>query len=103
MTEPAGDGDATPCGEGNPVVDLRSQIAELNRKYDEAMETIAALGNGSTRSHVYVPRECEIQPFSGDVSKDGWLVDEFIEEVERVIRTLLKMPISYGLCSGGQP
>jgi hypothetical protein len=73
MSEWAGDGDAAPGDEGSPVVDLQLQITELNRKYDEAMATIAALGNGSTRS-----RECKIQPFSGDVSKDGWLVSWWV-------------------------
>lgn len=41
MSEPAGDGDAAPGGEDNPVIDLQSQIAKLNRKHDEAMATIA--------------------------------------------------------------
>lgn len=41
MSEPAGDGDAAPGGEDNPVIDLQSQIAKLNRKHDEAMATLA--------------------------------------------------------------
>lgn len=76
MSEPAGDGDAAAGGEGNPVVDLQPQIAELYRKHDEAMATIDALGNGQ-QGHMCMYLE--------SVFKDGWSVDEFIEEVERVI------------------
>ncbi len=35
-----------------------------------------------TGSYVYVPRERHIEPFSGDIDKDGRSVDEFIEEVK---------------------
>ena len=65
---------------------LRSQVQELSRKHDQAMATIAALGHEPRRSYVYVPRERTIQPFSGDIIKDGRSVDDFLEEVERVIR-----------------
>lgn len=41
----------------------------------------------AARSYVYIPRERQIQNFSGDYSKDGRDVGEFIEEVERVLRT----------------
>lgn len=34
---------------------------------------------------MYVPREHHIQPFSGDLVKDGRNVDEFIEELEIVL------------------
>ena len=71
---------------------LRSQVRELSRKHDQAMATIAALGNEPRRSYVYVPRERTIQPFSGDIIKDGRSIDEFIEEVERVIRARDQIP-----------
>ncbi|XP_028290920.1 uncharacterized protein LOC114454569 [Gouania willdenowi] len=65
------------------IEQLQGQLSELSEKHEKAMETIATL---SHRSYVYVPRERQIQPFSGDPIKDGRSVDEFIEEVERVIR-----------------
>lgn len=46
------------------------------------MAEIAHLSREPPRSCIYVPREHHIQPFSGDFNKD---VDEFIEEVERVL------------------
>ncbi len=49
------------------------------------MEAIATVNNGSNKSYVYVPRERQIQPFSGDPVKDGRSVEEFIEKVDRVI------------------
>lgn len=72
--------------EGNPVTQLQSQILELGRRHDQVMSTLANMSNVSTRSYVYIPRERQIVPFSGDFSKDGQTVDEFIDEVERVIR-----------------
>lgn len=56
MSERAGYGNTAPGGEGNPVVDLQPQIAELYRKHDEAMATIAALGNGQ-QGHMSMYRE----------------------------------------------
>ncbi|KAL6489612.1 hypothetical protein MHYP_G00033530 [Metynnis hypsauchen] len=49
------------------------------------MTVISSLNTEPTRSYVYVPRERHISPFSGDIDKDGRSVEEFIEEVERVI------------------
>lgn len=60
---------------------LQSQIAELNRRHEAVLSNIA-----QTRSVVYIPREKQITPFSGEVSKDVNTVDEFIEEVERGMR-----------------
>lgn len=65
--------------------DMYEQIQELNRKHEETMAAIANLSREPTRSYIYVPRERHIQPFSGDLNKDGRYVDEFIEEVERVM------------------
>ncbi|XP_038143593.1 uncharacterized protein LOC119785194 [Cyprinodon tularosa] len=61
------------------------QLSELARRQDEVMTVISSLNTEPTRSYVYVPRERHISPFSGDIEKDGRSVDEFIEEVERVI------------------
>lgn len=84
------DGDSAAAGdhgdEGNPVTQLQSQILELGRRHDQVMSTLANMSNVSTRSYVYLPRERQIVPFSGDLSKDSQTVDEFIDEVERVIR-----------------
>lgn len=57
------------------------QVSEPRRLQAEAT------ANRAPRSYVYLPRERQIQNFSGDYSKDGRNVEEFIEEVERVLRT----------------
>lgn len=72
---------------GNPLVQLQTKINELSRKHDAVMSSIANMGNVPTRSVVYIPREKVIVPFSGEPAKDAYTVDEFIEEVERAIRT----------------
>lgn len=72
--------------EGNPVAELQSQILELGRRHDQVMSTLANMSNVASRSYVYIPRERQIVPFSGDYVKDGQSIDEFIDEVERVIR-----------------
>ncbi len=72
--------------EGNPVAELQSQILELGRRHDQVMSTLSNMSNVATRSYVYIPRERQIVPFSGDYVKDCQDVDEFIDEVERVIR-----------------
>ncbi len=71
---------------GNPVSQLQSQILELGRRHDEVMSALANMTNVHTRSYVYIPRERQIVPFSGDPGKDRQNVDEFIEELGRVIR-----------------
>lgn len=71
---------------GNPFLQLRSQIQELGRRHDQVMSTLASLSTVNTRSYVYIPRERQIVPYCGDPSKDCQTVDEFIEELERVIR-----------------
>lgn len=63
--------------------DLSAQIRELQSKHEEAMEAISALNQ---RSYVYVPRERHVAPFCGDVERDGRSVDDFVEEIERVLR-----------------
>lgn len=50
------------------------------------MSSISNLGDVQTRSIVYIPREKQIVPFSGERGKDVHTVDEFIEEVERGVR-----------------
>lgn len=73
---------AAPGGDaGNALGQLQSQIAELNRRHEAVLTNIA-----QTRSVVYIPREKQITPFSGEVGKDVNTVDEFIEEVERGMR-----------------
>lgn len=77
---------------GNDPSDVQAQIQELNKKHKEAMATIARLNKGPPKSYVYVPRERHISPFSGDLVTDGRSVDDFIEEVERVLRTRNQSP-----------
>ncbi len=74
-------GVASARGMGN----VQEQIQELSRQHAEAMAAIANLSRETTRSYLYVPRERHIHPFSGDLGKDNRNVDEFIEEVERVL------------------
>ncbi len=57
--------------EGNPVAKLQSQILELGRRHDQVMSTLANMSNVATRSYVYIPRDHQIVPFSGDYVKDG--------------------------------
>lgn len=83
MSEENGDINADSGGEAESLEQLQDRLIELSEKHDKAMETIASLSN---KSYVYVPRERQIQPFSGEPAKDGRSVDEFIEEVGRVIR-----------------
>lgn len=64
---------------------MQGQIQKLNRKHVEAMAAIANLSREPTRSYIYVPRDRHIQSFSGDFRKDARTVDEFIEELERVL------------------
>lgn len=71
---------------GNPISELQSQILELGRRHDQVMSALSNMTNVHTRSYVYIPREKQIVPFSGDLGKDCQNVDEFIEELERVIR-----------------
>ena len=66
-------------------INILEQIAELNRIQQQAAASIAALSQDTQRSYVYVPRERHITPFSGEYDKDGRAVDDFIEEVERVL------------------
>lgn len=71
---------------GNAFSQLQSQIQELGRRHNQVMSTLAGLSTVNTRSYVYIPREKQIVPYSGDASKDCQTVDEFIEEIEQVIR-----------------
>lgn len=69
----------------NQLQGLQLQITELSRKHDAVMSSIASLSDVQPRSIVYVPREKQITPFSGDPGKDAHSVDDFIEEVERAM------------------
>lgn len=72
---------------GNDVIEqLRGQIQELSDWRNDTLANRAVGGGNSTRSYIYVPRERQVQPFSGEYNKDGRSVEEFIEEVERVLR-----------------
>lgn len=73
-------------------VDVQQQISELAKTQQEVMSAISSLTSVPTRSYVYVPRERHIAPFSGDMDKDGRSVDEFIEEVERVLAARNQSP-----------
>lgn len=77
-----------------PDDEIQSQLQELAKLRDDLVrlndETRAQRDNSSralTRSYIYVPRERQVQFFCGEWEKDGRSVEEFIEEVERVIRT----------------
>lgn len=70
----------------NPLLQLQSQIQDLGKRQDEVMSTLASFNTVNTRSYVYIPRERQIVPYCGDPSKDCQTIDEFIEELERVIR-----------------
>lgn len=73
-------------GGDDPLMQLQSQISELSKKHDDVMSTIANFGNAQARSIIYIPREKQIVPFSGELGKDCHTVDEFVDEVERVMR-----------------
>lgn len=77
---------SNPGDEGASETNVQEQLRALSRKHEEAMASIATLSKESNRSFVYVPRERHISPFSGDFEKDGRSVDDFIEEVKRVLR-----------------
>lgn len=82
--DPAG---SVPDGRDDPLGQLQSQISELSQKHDDVLSTIAGLCNTQPRSVIYIPREKQIVPFNGEIGKDSHTVDEFIDEIERVMRT----------------
>ncbi|XP_051265460.1 uncharacterized protein LOC127368567 [Dicentrarchus labrax] len=69
--------------------DIQVQMQELTRLRDELtrLSTEVRTQGRPTRSFIYVPRERQIPAFSGDCGKDGRSVEEFIDEVERVLRS----------------
>lgn len=74
--------DAVKSADGiNPVAQLQSHIFELGWRHDQVMSALSNLINSSTRSYVYIPRERQIVPFSGDLAKDVQTIDECIDEV----------------------
>lgn len=94
---------------------LRDELSRLN---DEMRAQRANDNSAPTRSYIYIPRERQVQAFSGEGGADGRSVEEFIEEVERVLRSreqttegqcdyilsLLRGPAleEVRLCMGGQ-
>ena len=71
-----------PCETG-AIREIQNKLAELSMQHEQAMR---AMSSNVNKSYVYVPRERQITPFSGDPAKDGRSVEEFIEEVARVVR-----------------
>ena len=69
--------------------EMQMQMQKLTRLRDELtrLNTEARVQGGPTRSYIYVPRERQIQVFNGECGKDGRSVEEFIDEVERVLRS----------------
>ena len=59
---------------------------ELRRLRDETRAD-RVHSSAPTHSFVYIPRERQVQSFSGVYEKDGKSVEEFIEEVKSVLRT----------------
>lgn len=84
-SHPGGDAASPLSDTVNQLQGLQLQITELSQKHDAVMSSIASLSNVQPRSIVYVPREKQIVPFSGDPGKDAHSVDDFIEEVERAM------------------
>lgn len=82
----------------DPSNELQSQIQQLTRLRDDLTrlndETRAQRENSRapTRSYIYVPRERQVQPFTGECGQDGRSVEEFIEEAERVLRSRGQTP-----------
>lgn len=62
------------------------QIDELVKLKNEIGAPRANDNSSPTCSYIYVPRERQIQAFSGECGKDR-SIEEFIEEVERVLRS----------------
>lgn len=63
---------------------LRDELVRLN---DEIGAQRASGNTAPTRSYIYVPRERQVQVFSGEGGTDGRSVEEFVEEVERALRS----------------
>ena len=53
------------------------QIQKISNNHAQAMAAIVALGQGASCSYVYIPRERDIKPFTGEVTADG-SVEDFI-------------------------
>lgn len=77
-----------------PDDEIQNQLQELTRLRDDLIrltdETRAqrdSAGRALNRSYICVPRERQVQIFTGELGKDGRSVEEFIEEVERVTRS----------------
>ena len=73
------------------AVICKSSQDELSRLKAEKRAQRENSNPAPTRSYIYVPRERHIQPFSGE-GTDGRSVEEFIEEVERVLRSREQTP-----------
>lgn len=82
----------TASGSSDPRAGIQGQLQELNRLRDKLTrlqdETKANRANSvPTHSFVYIPWEHHIQPFSGEYDKDDRTMEEFIQDVQRVLRT----------------
>lgn len=83
-------GQSVSGGAGGRSTDPMEQINilrdELSRLRDESRAD-RVHSSAPTHSFVYIPRERQVQSFSGKYEKDGKTVKEFIEEVKSVLRT----------------
>lgn len=68
------------------LTQLRDELVRLNEQ-TRAWRANANDNGVSTCSYIYVPRERQVQPFSGECGADGRCVEEFIDEAERVLRS----------------
>lgn len=71
------------------AAEMQAQMQELPKLRDEltGLSVEARARSAPTRSYVYVPREAQVQVFNGIRGPDGRSVEEFIDEVERVLRS----------------
>lgn len=79
---------------GDVTAAMQVQMQELTKLRDELtrLSVDARARSAPTHSYIYVPRERQVQVFSGDCGQDGRSVEEFIEEVERVLRSREQSP-----------
>lgn len=64
-------------------VDVLQQISELARSHDEVMTVMSSLNTEPTRSYMCTQRKAHSTIVETD--KDGWCVDDLVEEVERAL------------------
>lgn len=99
-TDMPAQGESAPVRFGRePNNELQYQLEELARLRDDLIrlndETRAQREKSNhtlARSNIYVPREWQIQVFTGDPVKDGRFLEKFIEETERALRSREQTP-----------